>query len=861
MILGKIAGALAAKHGEEQKKIKGRVVLMKKNFLDMTDIGASILDRIHEFVGQKVSFQLISAQNADPENLAGKRSKAAYLENWSKITSLVAGESAYDVTFEWDESFGVPGAVIVKNNHHSEFFLKTLTLEDLPNHGATVQFVCFSWVYPADKYTYDRIFFANQAYLPTQTPPPLRPFREAELKNLRGDGAGERKEWDRVYDYDYYNDLGDPDKGQNYARPILGGNPEYPYPRRGRTGRKMTKTDPKYESRLPLLPAGADIYVPRDEKFGHIKQSDFLGYALKSIGQSVLPYIASRFDATRDEFDSFDDVNALYEGGLSRGLLLEHVQNNTSLEMVKELLRSDGEKLFKFPTPQVIAASKTAWRTDEEFAREMLAGVNPVCISRLQVFPPRSTLDPKVYGDHTSTITREHIADKLDGLTVEQAIWSNRVFILDHHDGIMVYARRINDNTDRKIYATRTLLFLQKDGTLRPIAIELSLPHPNGDQFGCVSKVYTPAEEGVEASIWQLAKAYAAVNDSGVHQLISHWLNTHAVIEPIIIATNRQLSFLHPIYKLLHPHFRDTMHINALGRQLLTNADGVIEKSCLPGKYAMEMSAVLYKNWVFSYHSLPNDLLNRGMAVEDPSSPHGVRLLIEDYPYAVDGLEIWSAIKSWVSDYCNFYYKNDSMVWEDTELQAWWTEVVQKGHEDKKDEPWWPKINSRHLLIDTCATIIWISSALHAAINFGQYAYAGYNPCRPTLSRRFMPEPGTPDYEELKTHPDKVFLKTITALPQTLLGISLIEVLSRHASDEIYLGQREHAEWTKDKEALEAFGRFGKKLVAIEERILKMNGDRKWKNRTGPVNVPYTLLFPTGEEGLAGKGIPNSISI
>ncbi|MDK0841608.1 lipoxygenase family protein, partial [Clostridium perfringens] len=107
----------------------------------------------------------------------------------------------------------------------------------------------------------------------------------------------------------------------------------------------------------------------------------------------------------------------------------------------------------------------------------------------------------------------------------------------------------------------------------------LSLPHPEGDQLGAVSKVFTPAREGVAGSIWELAKAYAAVNDSGYHQLISHFLNTHAVIEPFVIATNRQLSTLHPIYKLLHPHFRDTMNINALARQILINAGGVLEST------------------------------------------------------------------------------------------------------------------------------------------------------------------------------------------------------------------------------------------------------------------------------------------
>ncbi|KAH7846228.1 hypothetical protein Vadar_011492 [Vaccinium darrowii] len=792
--------------------------------------------------------------------LRGKIGKPAYLEDWiTKVTPLTAGDSGFDVSFDWDEEIEVPGAFIIINLHHSEFYLKSLTLDQVPGHGR-IHFVCNSWVYPAEHYKTDRIFFTNQTFLPSQTPAPLIPYRKEDLENLRGNGVGELEEWDRVYDYAYYNDLGDPDKGPKYDRPVLGGSSNYPYPRRGRTGRAPTKTDPQSESRLPLH-TSMNIYVPRDERFGHLKMSDFLGYSMKSMVQFLVP----EFEAlchTHNEFDSFDDTLKLYEGGIKlfEGPLRNDIKEKFSLGMLKELFPADAEGVLKFSLPEVIGEDKSAWRTDEEFGREMLAGVNPVIIRRLQKFPPTSNLDPKVYGNQGSSITRDHIINNLDGLTIEEAIRNSKLFMLDHHDALMPYVSLINSTTT-KIYATRTLLFLEKNGTLKPLAIELSLPNPEGDQFGAISKVYTPAEHGVEASVWQLAKAYVAVNDSGYHQLISHWLNTHCVIEPFVIATNRQLSVLHPIHKLLHPHFRDTMNINALARQTLINAGGILERTVFPGKYAMEMSSVLYKNWVFPDQGLPADLIKRGMAVEDDDAPHGLRLLIKDYPYAVDGLKIWSAIETWVHDYCHFYYKDDKSVQADSELQSWWKELREKGHGDKKDEPWWPRMQTRKDLINTCTIIIWVGSALHAAVNFGQYPFAGYFLNRPTVSRRLMPEPGSTEYEELKASPEKAFLKTITAQLQTLLGISLIEILSRHSSDEVYLGQRDTAEWTTDTEPLEAFGRFGKELAEIEDDIVEMNRDEKLRNRAGPVNMPYTLLIPTSEGGLTGKGIPNSVSI
>lgn len=839
-------------------EVKGTAVLMRKNALDFNDFTSTVIDAAAELLlGQGVSLQLVSATVGDSNNgNRGLIGEPAYLQPIiTVLPSISAGESKYNVTFKWDENYGIPGAFIIKNNYTSQFFLKSVTIDNFLGKGR-FHFACNSWVYPTSKYKYDRIFFTNDTYLPEKMPEPLKPYRNEELLHLRGDDVTKTfEEWDRIYNYACYNDLGNPDLSSKLVRPVLGGSEELPYPRRGKTGREPTKTDPNSESRIPLI-MSLDIYIPRDERFGHLKLSDFLAYGIKALVKSVFPILNSIFDGTPNEFDSFQDVLNLYEGGLKlpHVELIDQLKEQIPFELIKEIISIDGDAILKFPVPQVIREDKVAWRTDEEFCREMLAGVNPVIIKLLKEFPPTSKLDPDIYGNQTSKITAAHIEKSLNGLSADEALNKKRLFILDHHDMIRPYLNRINSNEGTKIYATRTLLFLQDDGTLKPLAIELSLPESP-------SKVYTPAQNGVEGAIWQLAKAYVTVNDSGVHQLISHWLNTHAVMEPFVIATNRQLSVVHPIYKLLYPHYRDTMNINALARQTLINAGGILESTVFPGKYAMEMSAAVYKSWNFMEQSLPADLIKRGVAVEDPSNANNVQLLIKDYPYAVDGLAIWSAIHTWVTEYCTIYYPDDATLQADVQVQAWWKEVREVGHGDKKHESWWPSMKLVSELIHTCTTIIWIASALHAAVNFGQYPYAGYLPNRPTVSRRFMPEPGTPEYETLATDPDKVFLKTITSELQTLLGISLIEILSKHASDEVYLGKRDSDEWTSDEKALEAFGRFGKRLEEIEKEIVARNEDPNLKNRNGPVKMPYSLLYPTSDAGLTAKGVPNSVSI
>lgn len=104
--------------------------------------------------------------NFKGNDMKGKVGKPAYLEDWITTNTLVATESVFRVTFDWDDEIGTPGAFLIRNNHDNEFYLRSLTLENVPSQGV-IHFICNSWVYPAHKYERDRIFFSNKVNFQT----------------------------------------------------------------------------------------------------------------------------------------------------------------------------------------------------------------------------------------------------------------------------------------------------------------------------------------------------------------------------------------------------------------------------------------------------------------------------------------------------------------------------------------------------------------------------------------------------------------------------------------------------------------------------------------------------------------------
>lgn len=700
-----------------------------------------------------------------------------------------------------------------------------------------------------------RVFFAA-TLLPSQTPAPLAVLRERELQILRGERRDllssaalqeiteEPKVWDRCYQYAVYNDLSrtykDPsDKAPSKPdslRPTLGG-PQLPYPRRCRTGRKLNPDNTEG--------AGKGFWVPQDESFDNERTRGFSLTAVREVLTAARQALGELVGD--DSWDSFQQVVDQMYVGDSDGRIDEFT------DLLDFLLRMNH-------VPRVIKGRPDEWRTDEEFGRQVLAGVNPMSIqvARRELLSTTAFTDSSVDASLTGGQPLSALLEAAEAGAYRRPV----LFVIDHHALFVEYAKRVNNNKeqDSQMYGARCLLHLGENDVLLPVAVELTDPTQEPE-----TRVFTPRDP---PGVWLLAKAVFGANDAGAHQLVSHWLRTHACMEPFIMATRRHLSAAHPLYKLLLPHTRATMQINSQARSSLVNAGGVIERTFSPGPWSMELSAKVYAaTWRFDSQGLPADLLARGMAYRDEQG--ALQLVVKDYPYAADGLLIWDALQTWVAEYCGLYYADDGAVQEDVELQAWWADARGKGHPDKPDG--WPALDGAAALVHILTTIVWLASAHHAAVNFGQYDFAGFMPNKSTQIRKpGMPLKGSREWKKLASDDEKemqaAFLEVVASRLSAATVALTINILSTHFPDEKYLDDEVHP-FLQDAAALEAYQRLRQRLAAASGTIASRNADQSLRNRCkGPAErssgpLEYTLLSPDSEPGVTMRGIPTSISI
>ncbi|URE26013.1 hypothetical protein MUK42_07528 [Musa troglodytarum] len=773
------------------------------------------IDDVKDLLGKTLLLELVSTE-LDAKTGLEKETVKAY----AKKAKQHGDKIEYEATFKVPKDFGDIGGVFVVNEHRKEMFLEEIKL-DASDHNVTattLTITCKSWVQSQTTRTRDcssstryicvcarahtfelhglMILNVLPSYLPAQTPAGLRRLREEELEVIRGDGQGERKAFERIYDYDVYNDLGDPDHD-------------------------VSKPD------LFLVVARSSRTRDAVGQAAEIKESDLLVQDI-AIGASCgYSSIQTAIIDAKLGFPHFTAIDSLFGDGLTlpqrqgvgffRGLLPRLVN----------AISGGTQELLRFDTPAMI----------EKFPRQTLAGVNPYAIELIKEFPLVSKLDPEVYGPPESAITEEKIEEEIKGvMTVQEAIENKRLFMLDYHDLLLPYVHKVRELEGTTLYGSRTIFFLTNDGTLRPLAIELTIP---------------PLRRGPSGS--RCSDLVGTQPGLGYGGMQSRMLRTHCCVEPYIIAAHRQLSEMHPIYRLLHPHFRYNMEINALARQALISGGGIIEISFSPPQYSMEISSVAYDQlWRFDMEALPADLIRRTHSRAWPAADRRRLPIRERRPSDL-----------WVEDYVSHYYPDPNYITDDYELQRWWDEVRTEGHGDKKDEPWWPKLNTLESLIHALTTIIWVASAHHAAVNFGQYDFGGYFPNRPSIARTNMPteDAQKESFVRFLRKPEVSLLQSLPSQIQATVVMAVLNLLSNHSVDEEYLGSELEAAWVKDPVIQRAYERFNGRIREIEGIIDSRNSDPKLKNRGGAGVVPYEVMKPFSKPGVTGMGIPNSISI
>jgi len=339
---------------------------------------------------------------------------------------------------------------------------------------------------------------------------------------------------------------------------------------------------------------------------------------------------------------------------------------------------------------------------DIEFARQRVAGVNPLVIERW-----------------TSPRAGCHLADahlQSHGLTVQQATDQGRLFVCDY----ALLAK--TDVTAGRFFPAPFALFLAVPtgpggrSELTPIGIQVE--RQINDEAR--TQMITPGQ-----TQWKVAKTAVQMADLNLHELKSHLFECHLTMESLAVAAARNMASNHPIFELLRVHFNLLIHQNVAARLTLVNDGGSVDALLGTGiAGARQIMTRCRDAWSFRGAALRTNLENRGISTRIETQV--------TYPYRDDALLIWDTIGEHVTRWVRLFYSNDAAVRDDKELQGWRNEAMDPTLGALGELP---QLDGQQALADMLTQIIFTCTAQHSAVNYPQYSFMASVPSMPASLR------------------------------------------------------------------------------------------------------------------------------
>ena len=161
--------------------------------------------------------------------------------------------------------------------------------------------------------------------------------------------------------------------------------------------------------------------------------------------------------------------------------------------------------------------------SDREFARQRLAGQNPMAIRQLQQ-TDQALL--QVWSDHLRAEPRHgQTAPSSDAVDLVQAAADRRLFIADYP---LLEQLTPTDLQSGRYVGSPIAVFYRADTGLEPVLIQVE-----------PGRLVTPTQ--TDADRWMQAKLCVQTADVTYHELIVHLCDTHLAMEAFAVATPRQL--------------------------------------------------------------------------------------------------------------------------------------------------------------------------------------------------------------------------------------------------------------------------------------------------------------------------------